>query len=91
MDAKGDLVPGAPSTWTFDGIVDTFSAWFSSQAGIPVTDVRILVIAGSLATVPSKDDQVSVRGIWYQLRRLVEQDPAGATYVFSGFRIEDPT
>lgn len=90
VDGAGDPVPGTASTWSFDGIVDTFSAMFAAQAGIPVTDVRVLIIAGSLATTPQQDDQVKVRDEWYQLRRLVERDPANATYVFSGFRIDDP-
>lgn len=91
MDANGDPVPGTPQTWSFDGIVDTFSAYFASQAGIPVTDVRILIIAGSLATTPEQDDQVECRGVWHQLRRIVERDPANATYTFAGFQIKDPT
>jgi hypothetical protein len=91
LNAYGDPVPGAASTWTFDGIVDSFSAFFAATAGIPATDVRVLIIAGSLATVPQQDDQVAFRGEWYQLRRLVERDPANATYIFSGFKIEDPT
>jgi hypothetical protein len=91
LNAYGDPVPGTASTWTFDGIVDSFSAFFAATAGIPATDVRVLIIAGSLATVPQQDDQVAFRGEWYQLRRLVERDPANATYIFSGFKIEDPT
>lgn len=91
VDASGDPVPGAPLTWSFDGIVDTFSAMFAAQAGIPATDVRVLIIAGSLGTVPEQDDQVRVRAEWFQLRRLVERDPANATYVFAGFRIDDPS
>lgn len=90
VDAFGDPVLGSAQTWTFDGIVDSFSAFFAAQAGIPVTDSRILIIAGSLATSPQKDDQVKLRDTWYQLRRLVEQDPAGATFIFSGFEIDAP-
>ena len=87
LDAYGDPVPGADATWTFDGIVDTFNAVFAANAGIPTTDARLLIIAGSLATVPQQDDQMKVRDQWYQLRRLVEQDPAAATYVYAGFAI----
>lgn len=91
VDSYGDPIAGAATTWSFDGIVDSFSAFFAAQAGIPTTDVRVLLVAGSLATVPQKDDQVKFRDEWYQLRRLVERDPAGATYVFSGYQISDPT
>ena len=91
VNSYGDPVPGAASTWAFDGIVDKFNAAFARQAGIKVTDVRVLIIAGSLATTPQQDDQVKVRTEWYQLRDLVERDPAGATYTYSGFKISDPT
>lgn len=91
VDQYGDPVAGTAETWTFDGIVDTFSAFYAAQAGIAATDARILIIAGSLSTTPSKDDQVKLRDSWYQLRRQVESDPAGATFIFSGFAIEDPT
>lgn len=90
VDDFGDPIASTPSTWQFDGIVDKFNAAFAAQAGIAVTDVRILIIAGSLATTPEKDDQVKVRDEWYQLRTLVERDPANATYVFSGFKIKTP-
>lgn len=91
VDSYGDPAAGAATTWSFDGIVDTFNAMFAAGAGIPVTDARILIIAGSLGTTPQKDDQVELRGTWYQLRRLTARDPAGATYEFAGFEIEDPT
>lgn len=91
VDAYGDPVYGAATTWSFDGIQDSFRAEFAAAAGIPVTDARILIIAGSLATTPQKDDQVKVRDRWFQLRQRVEEDPANATYVFAGFEIGDPT
>ncbi len=91
VDSYGDPVPGAATTWSFDGIVDKFSAAFAAQAGIRTTDVRVLIIAGSLSTTPQQDDQVKVRDDWYQLRDLVERDPANATYIYSAFTIEDPT
>ena len=93
VDDFGDPVPGSDLTWPFDGIVDKFDAMFAKISEINVTDVRVLIIAGSLDTVPQKDDQVkvNVRGDWYQLRDLVERDPAQATYVYSAYSIPDPT
>lgn len=91
LNNYGDLVAGTATTWSFEGIAGSFEAEFAARAGIPVTDVRILIIAGSLATTPVKDDQVYVRDTWYQLRQLVKRDPARATYVFAGYEIPDPT
>jgi hypothetical protein len=91
LDDYGDPVPGTATTYSFDGMRDTFRAEFAVASGIPVTDAKILIVAGSLATIPTKDDQVKIRDQWYQLRRITAQDPAGATYEFAGYEITDPT
>ena len=51
-DANGDPVATAFRDYPFDGIRETFNAAFAAAAGIPVTDVKILIIAGSLAIEP---------------------------------------
>lgn len=91
VDSKGDPVPGAATTFTFDGFDDDFRLEFAQAAGVPVTDRRITVISGSLSTTPQQDDQVKIRSRWYQLRRRVASDPAGAHEEWAGFEIEDPT
>ena len=91
VDSYGDNVAaGAAATYGFDGMVDTFDSRFLPE-GVKVTDARILIIAGSLSVVPQEDDQLKVRDQWYQMRRITERDPAGATYVLAAFEIEDPT
>ena len=87
---KGDTQTSTAKTYSFDGIVDKFSAAFAVAAGIPETDVRILIIAGSLSVTPIKDDQIKIRSEWFQLRRLIDRDPALAHYVFAGYAIGDP-
>lgn len=91
VNSYGDPVPGTASSWSFDGFVDTFNLAFIKAAGIPTTDVRVLIIMGSLSTSPQQDDQVKVRDAWYQLRSIVERDPAGAQETWSAYGIEDPT
>lgn len=93
LDSLGDPVPGAASSFSFDGIRDSFSLAFAQAAGVPVTDARILIVLGSLspATSPLQDDQVKIRSQWFQLRSKVAADPAGATEDWAGFEIEDPT
>lgn len=90
VNSFGDRVAGTPQTFAFQGIRDSFNAVFAQAAGIPITDARILIIAGLCKTVPVKDDKVLLNGEWFQLRQLVERDPAGATYVFAGFSIAAP-
>lgn len=91
VDGYGDPVAGAASTYAFDGIRDTFTLAFAQAAGVPVTDAKILIILGSLAAAPQQDDQVKVRGQWFQLRRVVEADPAAATQAWAAFEIPDPS
>lgn len=90
VDSFGDVTSSTFTTHTFNGMVDTYSAFYRAQAGIPDTDVKILIIAGSLDVEPQKDDQVKVRDTWYQLRDK-ETDPAIAAWTCQAFEIEDPT
>lgn len=89
VDEHGDAVTTSFATHSCDGIDSEYSAFYKSQAGIPITDVRVLIIAGSMSVVPEKDDQVKVRDQWFQVRAVV-QDPARATYELQSFKIEDP-
>lgn len=90
LDSAGDPVAGPPTFHPFEGIRDTFSAFFAAQAGIPLTDSKILIIAGSINTIPTQDDKVLIRGQWFQLRRLTARDPANATFEFAAFEIAPP-
>lgn len=88
LDANGD--PRAPTTQTYQtqGFVESFSAYYraASNGMINDTDVKILLIAGLTNTVPVKDDIVTFRGTAYQVRRILEIDPAQATYVLQGYQ-----
>lgn len=90
VDSNGDPVGVTYTNYTFNGIVDTYSAIYKAQAGIPESDVKVLIIAGSLDVTPQKDDQVKIRSRWYQLRSR-EQDPALAAWTCQAFEIQDPT
>jgi hypothetical protein len=90
QDELGDALTPTKKTWTFDGMRDSFNAAFAAAAGIPVTDVRILIIAGSLAVEPRIDDKIQCEGRWFQLRSRVSVDPATATYTYAGFEVPAP-
>lgn len=76
--------------YPFEGIRDHFSAQYAISAGIPITDVRILIIAGLCPIAPNQDDKVKIGGSWYQVRRVMEIDPATASYTLAGFAIAPP-
>lgn len=85
LDEYGDPVTVTPQSYGCEGIVENFSAFYRAQAGIPDTDVSILILAQSIATVPTKDDTVTFRGATYQIREVLDIDPANATYRLQGY------
>jgi len=91
LDAFGDPIPGTATTYPFDGIRESFNAMYAATAGIPVTDIKVLVIAGSLSVDPLQGDQILIRNQWHEVREILERDPANATHVLQCFEIEDPT
>lgn len=87
LDKYGDPVTPTQATYPCEGFVESFSAFYRAQAGIPDTDVKILLIAGLINTVPVKDDRVTFRGVTYQIRRVLDIDPAEASYQLQGYEL----
>lgn len=75
---------GNPSfTWTTypcEGIRGSFDAQYASQSGIPRTDSRIELLAGTLAVTPKNLDKIQMEGAWWLVVN-VEIDPATALWV----------
>ena len=95
-DSNGDRSTGTVTTYTFEGIREDFSLFHKANSGIPETDVRILLILGSLnpATTVQKDNQIYLNtpwNAWYQVRRVLTIDPAGASCSVQAYEIPDPT
>lgn len=95
LDAYGDPTSPTVQNVAFEGVRDTFSAYYKAQAGIPDTDVSILIILGSMnpALTPNQDDKVYVStpwNKWYQVRKVLSIDTAGAVAQLQAFEIPDP-
>jgi hypothetical protein len=86
LDEHGDPIANTTVTYACQGFVETFSAFYRAQAGIPDTDVKITLIGGLTGTRPQKDDRVTLRGTVYQIRRIVNIDPAEASYELQGYQ-----
>lgn len=86
LDAHGDPIASTVTNFSCEGFVENFSAFYRAQAGIPDTDVKVLIFAQSITTVPTKDDVITFRGTKYQIRRILEIDPAVATYQLQGYK-----
>ena len=93
VDAKGDGTAPTITTAPFEGIRGSFSAFVRAQAGIPETDVSILVLLGSTTMEPRKDDLINIpkgSAKWYNVRRIVDIDPAGATANCQAYEVSAP-
>jgi hypothetical protein len=75
-----------PVDYAVQGFLDTYSAIMIMAAGIPATDVKLVMIAGLCGAVPAIADKVMIGGKVYQLRNVVI-DPAGATYTCQAFAV----
>lgn len=92
LNSLGDPASGAVTTYQFDGIRSTFSAYYRTTLGIPDTDVSILVIAGSLpnAVEPAQDDLIFIEAKWFKVRKVLDIDPAGASYQLQAHEVDAP-
>lgn len=93
LDDFGDSTPDSAATFKFDGIRESFDAAYAQRAGIPVTDVSILIILGSISTTPVQNDKLYIGKPffkWHQVRRILEVDPAGASMRVQAFEIVAP-
>lgn len=95
VDSSGDLTTSTVTTYAFEGIREAFSARYKAQAQIPDTDVSILILLGSVvpATTPKQDDKIYLEtpwNAWYQVRKVLEIDPAGASCKLQAYEIPTP-
>lgn len=87
LDEYGDPVEPTTTQYPCQGFVENFTAYYRAQAGIPDTDVEILLIGGLIDVEPKKDDKVTFRGVTYQIRRILGIDPARASYQLQGYEL----
>lgn len=79
QDEYGNPVPGDwAAVSTFEGLRASYSAEWA-QAGIPLTDVKIEMLAASTSTAPVQDDKLNIESAWWFIT-AVEVDPSGAWF-----------
>lgn len=90
LDEFGDAIGPTPQYFAIEGYTDEFSAFYKEKAGIPESDLIVAIFAqSSPGLVPQKDDKVTYKGTWYQLRKI-KVDPADALYECQAFEILPP-
>lgn len=75
-----DPPPAVPVTYTFKGMEEEYSAGTRGQGLVGATDVRVLILAGTLAVEPQPMDLLTVRG---NVLRIVPEDARGVRPVSS--------
>ena len=90
LNSLGDPTSTTVTTYVCQGIVDTYDKKYRVQAGIPDTDVKLLLIAGLVDVAPIIGDEIKFRDQWYRAVS-VALDPANATYTMQASAIPDPS
>lgn len=90
VDQWGDPVPGSTTDYPFEGIRESLDARWAAQAGIPETDIAILVLLGSTTVEPKQGDTVQIEGKSHIVRRVMDVDPAGATMKLQAYEVTGP-
>ncbi len=90
MDNFGDRNPLNHIDYPFNGIRESFDARYRAQAGIPESDVKVLVLLGSTTVTPQQTDKVLINGSWHEVREVLSIDPAGASASLQCYVIPAP-
>ncbi len=90
LDEFGDPVGPTLQYFGIEGFTDEFSAFYKEKAGIPESDLKVAIFAqSSPGLTPRKDDKVTFKGKWYQLRKI-GVDPADALFECQSFEVLPP-
>ncbi len=98
LDSRGNPTAPTITSFNFEGIRESWSALYKANAGIPDTDVSILILQGSFkpVTVITKADEDAEIFLdkpwnaWFQVRKVLEVDPAGASARLQCYEIPAP-
>jgi len=88
VDQYGDRQTIGYNDYPFkSGIREAFDARYRAQALIPETDVKLLILLGSTSVQPAQADKVQLQGLWYEVRQVLEIDPATASISLQCFAV----
>lgn len=82
-DGQGGFTPGEPTSHPCKALVDDYSDFRRSSAGIPATDRKIIILAASLSVEPAVGHTITAEGRDWQIIALT-RDPAVATWEVQG-------
>ena len=95
VDSFGDAIASTSTDIGFEGIREDFSLFYKANSGVPETDVKILILLGSMTTLitPKEDDLIFMKtpwNKWYKCRRVLTIDPAAASCTLQAYEVPAP-
>ncbi|RRH86448.1 hypothetical protein EH240_36845 [Mesorhizobium tamadayense] len=79
-DGHGNELPGYDTPYACEGVRGSYDAQYAGQSGIPRTDAKIELLAGTLAATPKALDKVYIESSWWIVVD-VAIDPASVMWV----------
>lgn len=79
-DGYGGVTMDYDTPHVCEGVRGSFDAVVAGLSGIPRTDAKIELLAGTLAVEPKRLDKVNIDGGWWRIDEI-EVDGAGAWWV----------
>ena len=76
-------VPGPGTDFPCRGFIEDFSSYDMAQGLVEAGDRKVIILGGTLSTEPLGGigrDQVTVEGKRWSIQRVIDRDPAGATF-----------
>lgn len=88
-DSGTDSQTSTPETFTSEGIAPAISSIAGrfealGEQLVKENEVPILILAKPLGTDPQAGDKITIDGNTYTVTRVIERDPAGATWTVAG-------
>lgn len=78
------------SSYPCEGTRGSYDAEYAGLSGIPRTNVKIEIIARTLAVTPKNLDRIFIEDSWWTITQL-ETDPANAVWLCQCQASSDPT
>jgi hypothetical protein len=79
-DGAGNQLPGTWTDYPCEGVKGSFESVMAGLSGIPRTDAKIELLAGTLAVEPKRLDVIEIEGGYWKISEI-EVDPAGAVWL----------
>lgn len=81
-DGEGGMSEST-ETASAKGMVEKYSALERQRDGIPMTDVKLIVLQKDVALIPDLDSKITIRGQLYSIHAK-DEDPAQAAWTLQG-------